>query len=50
MVRNCLQRFFTIHACAKVILKIFLDVVNFWSRRDSTVKSYHDTVQSKSVN
>ena len=38
------------HACAKVILKNFLDVVNFWSKCDSTVKSYHDTVQNKFVN
>ena len=50
MVRNYLSRFFTIHACAKVILKIFSDVMNFWSRRDSTIKSYRDTVQSKFVN
>ena len=28
----------------------FLDVVNFWSRCDSTVKFYHDTVQNKFVN
>ena len=28
----------------------FLDVVNFWSKCDSTVKSYRDTVQNKFVN
>ena len=28
----------------------FLDVVNFWSRFDSTAKSYCDTVQNKFVN
>ena len=50
MVRNFLRRFFAIHACAKVILKIFLDVVNFWSRCHSTVKFYCDTVQNKLVN
>ena len=49
MVWNCLWRFFTIHACAKVILKIFLDV-NFWSRCGSTVKFYSATVQNKFVN
>ena len=30
--------------------EIFLDVVNFWSRCDSTVKLYCDTVQNKFVN
>ena len=29
--------------------EIFLDVVKFWSRCDSIVKSYHDTVQNKFV-
>ena len=38
------------HVCAKVSLKIFLDIVNFWSRCDSTVKFYHDTVQNKFAN
>ena len=38
------------HACAKVILKIFLDIVNFWSRCDLTVKFYRDTVQNKFAN
>ena len=28
----------------------FLDAVNLWSRCDSTVKSYRDTVQNKFVN
>ena len=50
MVRNCLWRFFTIHTCAKVILKTCLDIVNFWSRCDSTVKFYHDSLQNKFVN
>ena len=31
----------------KTNFKKFLDVVNFWSRCDSTVKSYHDKVQNK---
>ena len=30
--------------------EFFLDVVNFWSRCDSTAKSYLDTVQNKFVN
>ena len=29
---------------------IFSDVVNFWSRCESAVKSYRDTVQNKFVN
>ena len=48
---------------AKVFLKVFyntrmcksnfenfLDVANFWTKCDSTVKFYRDTVQNKFVN
>ena len=48
MLQNLLWRFLPIHACAEAILAIVIDV-NFWSRCESAVKSYCDTVQSKFV-
>ena len=44
-----LKVFYNTYMC-KSNFENFLDVLNFWSRCDSTVNSYYDTVQNKILN